>query len=161
MREYPGRLAPVSGNPLAKPMLSNTSPRSSGRRILLVENEEGQRQLYKEGLCEEGYLVSCATNGRKALKHLEALPCDLIVLDIEMPEMDGIEVLPKIVSRYKKMPVILHTAYAQYQNDFMTRLADAFVVKSADLSALKQTVKKLLEKNSEEKDGRGECPHKK
>jgi DNA-binding NtrC family response regulator len=71
-----------------------------------------------------------------------------------MPEMDGLEVLPKIVSRYKKMPVILHTAYAHYQNDFMTWLADAFVVKSSDLSVLKKTVKELLKKNGEEKDGR-------
>jgi DNA-binding NtrC family response regulator len=72
-----------------------------------------------------------------------------------MPEMDGLEVLAKIVSRYKKMPVILHTAYAHYKNDFMTWLADAFVVKSSDLSVLRKTVKELLMKNGEEKDGRG------
>jgi len=53
------------------------------------------------------------------------------------------------------MPVILHTAYARYQNDFMTWLADAFVVKSSDLSVLKKTVEELLKRNSEEKDGRG------
>ncbi len=69
-----------------------------------------------------------------------------------MPEMDGIETLSKIVSRYKKIPVILHTAYAHYKNDFMTWLADAFVVKSSDLSILKKTVKELLEKNVKRKD---------
>jgi two-component SAPR family response regulator len=89
------------------------------------------------------------------LKRLEKSPCDLVVLDIVMPEMDGLEVLAKIVSRYKKMPVILHTSYAHYKNDFMTWLADAFVVKSSDLSVLKKTVKEFLRKNGEEKDGRG------
>jgi len=52
MREYSGALAPVSGSPLAKPMLSHTSTGCSARRILLVENEEGQRQLYEQELNE-------------------------------------------------------------------------------------------------------------
>jgi two-component SAPR family response regulator len=78
-----------------------------------------------------------------------------VILDIVMPEMDGLEVLAKIISLYKKMPVILHTAYAYYKNDFMTWLADAFVVKSSDLSVLKKTVKELLRKNGEEKGGQG------
>jgi DNA-binding NtrC family response regulator len=99
--------------------------------------------------------VVWAKNGREALKHLEESHCDLVILDIVMAEMDGIEVLAKIVSRYKKMPVILRTAYAHYKSDFMTWLADAFVVKSSDLSVLKKTVKELLMKNDEEKEGRG------
>jgi DNA-binding NarL/FixJ family response regulator len=61
-----------------------------------------------------------------------------------MPVMDGIEALGKIVSRYRKMPIILHSGYPYYQTDFMTWLADAFVVKSSDLSVLKETVKALL-----------------
>jgi DNA-binding response OmpR family regulator len=122
-------------------------------RILLVENEEGQRLLYEQELNEEGYLILSARNGKEALQYLEESPCDLVVLDIVMPEMDGIEVLAKIASRYKKMPVILHTAYAHYKNDFMTWLADAFVVKSSDLSVLKKTVKELLRENGEEKGG--------
>jgi DNA-binding NtrC family response regulator len=132
---------------VAQPMFSHASAECSARKILLVENEEEQRQLYEQELKEEGYLVIWARNGKEALRHLEESLCDLVVLDIVMPEMDGIEVLSKIVSRYKKMPVILHTAYAYYKNDFMTWLADAFVVKSSDLSLLKKTVKELLEKN--------------
>ena len=155
MREYSGALAPVSGSPLAKPMLSHTLTECSARKILLVENEEGQRQLYEQELNEEGYIVIWARNGKEALKHLEESLCDLVVLDIVMPEMDGLEVLAKIVSRYKKMPVILHTAYPDYQSDFMTWIADAFVLKSSDLSVLEKTVKELLRKNGEEKDGGG------
>jgi DNA-binding response OmpR family regulator len=156
MQEYSGNaLAPVSGSPLAKPMLSHTSTDCSARKILLVENEEGQRQLYEQELNEEGYLVLWARNGKEALQYLEESPCDLVILDILMPEMDGLEALAKIVSRYKKMPVILHTAYAHYKNDFMTWLADAFVVKSSDLSVLKKTVKELLRKNGEERGTHG------
>jgi CheY-like chemotaxis protein len=120
-----------------------------------MENEEAQRLLYEQELNEEGYLVLCAKNGKEALKRLEESPWDFVILDIRMPEMDGIEVLSKIVSRYRTMPVILHTAYAHYQSDLMTWLADAFVVKSYDLWVLKRTIKELLRKNGEEKDGRG------
>jgi DNA-binding NarL/FixJ family response regulator len=58
-----------------------------------------------------------------------------------MPVMDGIEALGKIVSRYREMPIILHSGCPHYSADFMTWLADAFVVKSSDLSVLKETVK--------------------
>jgi DNA-binding NtrC family response regulator len=136
-------------------MLSHTSTECFTKKILLVENEEAQRLLYEQELNEEGYLVIWARNGKEALKYLEESLCDLVVLDIVMPEMDGLEVLAKIVSRYKKMPVILHTAYAHYKNDFMTWLADAFVVKSSDLSVLKKTVQELLVKRGGQKDSQG------
>jgi len=72
--------------------------------------------------------------------------CDLIVLDVLMPEMDGIEALGKMVSRYKTIPIVLHTAYGCYKNEFVSWLADAFVVKSSDFSILKKTIKELLER---------------
>ena len=154
MREYSdSTLALPSKSYVVKAMHSHASTKCSQEKILLVENEEGLRLLYEQELNEEGYLVIWARNGKEALKHLEESHCDLVVLDIVMPEMDGLEVLAKIISRYRKMPVILHTAYAHYKNDFMTWLADAFVVKSSDLSLLKRTVKELLAKNGQEKDG--------
>ena len=152
MREYKeSTLALPSGSCMVRGLHSHASTACSRRKILLVENEEGLRQLYEQELDEEGYLVTCARNGKEALKYLEESPSDLVILDIVMTEMDGLEVLPKIVSRYKKLPVILHTAYAEYQSDFMAWLANAFVVKSSDLSLLKKTVKTLLEKSGEEK----------
>jgi DNA-binding response OmpR family regulator len=80
---------------MAQPMLFHASAKCSARKILLVENEEGQRLLYEQELNEEGYQVLWARNGKEALKHLEELPCDLVVLDIVMPEMEGLEVLVK------------------------------------------------------------------
>ena len=145
MREYVGNaLAFESRSSLAQGMPPHASSEHSAGKILLVENEKDQQLLYEEELSDEGYLVLCASNGKEALRRLEELPCDLVILDIVMPEMDGIETLGKIVSRYKKTPVILHTAYPYYYSDF--RLADAFVVKSFDLSVLKKTVRELLKK---------------
>ena len=125
-------------------------------KILIVEDDESQRPLYEEELQEEGYEVVLAKNGREALKCLERALFDLIILDIRMPEIDGIEALGKIASRYKKTPVILHTAYPEYRNQFIALLADAFVLKSSDLSLLKKTVKELLgEKNRERRNENG------
>jgi CheY-like chemotaxis protein len=147
MREYSNSsIVFGSGSYRAQRMPSHASSEHSAGKILLVENEKDQQLLYEEELSDEGYLVLCASNGKEALRRLEESPYDLIVLDIVMPEMDGIETLGKIVSRYKKTPVILHTAYPYYYSDFMTWLADAFVAKSSDLSVLKKTVKELLNK---------------
>jgi two-component system, response regulator, stage 0 sporulation protein F len=147
MRECVGALTLQQRSIAADPVLSDSLRGCGARRILLVESHEEERRLYEEALSQEGYVVCCAMNGKRALEHLEELPCDLVVMAIVMPEMDGIEALPKMVSRHRNTPVILHTAYPQYRNDFMTWLADAFVVKSPDLSALKTTVKELLKRN--------------
>lgn len=115
-------------------------------RILLVDDEQEQLSLYEKALREEGYLVHSAHNGKEALTCLEASYFDLVILDVVMPVMDGIEALGKIVSRYRKMPIILHSGCPDYHANFMTWLADAFVVKSFDLSVLKETVKALLKR---------------
>ena len=91
------------------------------------------------------------------MKCLEGSPFDLIVLDIRMPIMNGTEVLGKISSRYKEIPVIIHTAYPEYRSQFISLMAGGFVLKSADLSLLKTTIKDLLEKRERRnEDGRRE-----
>ena len=120
-------------------------------KILIVEDDEAQRFLYHEELVEEGYEVVLAKNGKEALKCLEESLCDLIVLDIRMPVMNGTEALGKIVSKHKGIPIILHTAYPEYKGQFVALTAGAFVVKSADLSPLKATIKEWLETKSKER----------
>jgi CheY-like chemotaxis protein len=100
----------------------------------------------QEELEEEGYKVIIATNAREALKIVEAEPLDLVILDIRMPGMDGLEALPRILGLKEALPVILNTAYSQYQESFMSWAADAYVVKSSDLSELKEKVRELTEK---------------
>ena len=125
-------------------LLSQPASECTGKRILLVDDEKEQLSLYEQALREEGYLVLCAGNGKQALECLEASHFDLVILDVVMPVMDGIEALGKIVSRYRKMPIILHSGRPDYHTDFMTWLADAFVVKSTDVSVLKESIRALL-----------------
>jgi len=116
------------------------------KKVLVVEDEEGLRLLYEEELKSEGYEVLTARNGREAIQQLEAVKPDLIILDIVMPVMDGMEALGKIVGRERKIPIILNSSYPGYREDFMTWAADAYITKSINLGELKDKVRELLEK---------------
>ena len=115
-------------------------------RILLVDDDDGLRDLYEEELEEEGYEVLTAKNGKEALQKLKKEKPNLIVLDIVMPVMDGIEAIGFMIEKNKTIPVILHTSHPGYREDFMSWAADAYVIKSSDLSELKATIRKLLER---------------
>jgi len=118
----------------------------SMKKILVVEDEEGLRLLYEEELAAEGYDVITARNGKEAIQKLEVEKPDLIILDIVMPVMDGMEALGRIVGKDRKIPIILNSSYSGYREDFMSWVADAYVTKSSDLEELKAKVKELLEK---------------
>jgi CheY-like chemotaxis protein len=115
------------------------------KKILVVEDEESLRLLYEEELKAEGYDVLTARNGREAIRQLETGKPDLIILDIVMPVMDGMEALGRIVGQERKIPVILNTSYSGYRQDFMSWAADAYVTKSHDLTELKKKIRELLE----------------
>jgi two-component system, response regulator, stage 0 sporulation protein F len=116
------------------------------KTILVVDDDEAIRALLQEELEEEGYKVLIATNARDALKMVAAEPLDLVILDIRMPGMDGLEALPRILGIKEGLPVIMNTAYSQYQDSFMSWAADAYVVKSSDLTELKDKIKELVNK---------------
>ena len=116
------------------------------KTILVVDDDEAIRTLLQEELEDEGYKVLIATNARDALKMVAAEPLDLVILDIRMPGMDGLEALPRILGIKEGLPVIMNTAYSQYQDSFMSWAADAYVVKSSDLTELKDKIKALVNK---------------
>ena len=60
--------------------------------------------------------------------------------------MDGLETLPRILGIKEGLPVIMNTAYSQYQDSFMSWAADAYIVKSSDLTELKEKIKELIQK---------------
>jgi two-component system response regulator (stage 0 sporulation protein F) len=115
--------------------------------VLIVDDDRGLRELYKSELSSEGYEVMAAATGKEAVEILKDSRPDVIVMDIRMPEMDGIEALGKVVARHKNIPVIINTAYPSYQEDFRAWAADEYVVKSSDLTELKAAIKRVLERS--------------
>ncbi len=122
-------------------MASLETPRPT---VLVVEDDTHQRALYEEELQDEGYRVLTAGDGREALAVAGADRPDLVVLDVNMPVMDGLDTLAALLEVDRHVPVIINTAYASYRDSFASWSADAYIVKSSDLSELKATVKRLL-----------------
>jgi two-component system response regulator (stage 0 sporulation protein F) len=115
------------------------------KRILVVDDEEGIRLLYKEELEDEGYEVDLASAGMEAIEKLKRSKPDLVILDLKMPGMGGLEVLERIREQDKELPVIISTAYGDYRRDLASWASDAYVVKSSDLTELKRVIRGLLE----------------
>ncbi len=114
------------------------------RKVLVVDDEENIRLLFKEELEEEGYEVDTASNGLEALEKVKAASFDIIVLDIKMPVMDGIQALNAIKNINKDQPVILCSAYGEFKQDLSSWVSDGYVVKSADTRELKETIRGIL-----------------
>ena len=118
--------------------------------ILVVEDDKNQRLLYEQELKLEGYEVVTASDGKDALEKIQEQLPDLIIMDINMPKMDGIETMGKILGKNKEIPVIINTAYSNYKDNFMSWAADAYIVKYSDLVELKSTVKEVLAKKAKD-----------
>ena len=113
-------------------------------KILVVDDEPGLRLLYAAELGDEGYDVITAADCAEATSALENEAIDLIVLDIQIKQESGLEMLQKIIKEHSGLPVILCSAYNCYKDDFASWLADAYIIKSSNLEELKSEVARLL-----------------
>ena len=114
------------------------------KKILLVDDEESIHLLYREEFEEDGYEVHSALSGEEALEKLNIVAPDLVILDINMPGMNGIDVLRRMKEMQPNMPVILCSAYQEFKQDLASWASDAYIVKSANLDELKAAVHNLL-----------------
>jgi DNA-binding response OmpR family regulator len=116
-------------------------------KILIVDDEEHIRFLYSEELSEAGYEVITADSGYQLLERIEEEKPDLVVLDIKMVDYNGLDLLQDIRNRFYDLPVVLCTAYDTFKEDMKSIAADFYVIKSFDLSELKNKIAMALEAN--------------
>jgi two-component system, response regulator, stage 0 sporulation protein F len=114
------------------------------KKLLLVDDEEAIRMIYREEFESDGYEVVTAADGPNGLECFRSAQPDLVILDIHMPGMNGVEVLRQMKMENATIPVILSSAYQEYKRDLGTWAADDYVVKSGNLDDLKNTVRRLL-----------------
>ena len=113
-------------------------------KILVIEDERNLRTLYKHDLERDGYEVVTAGTAPDGIAMVESENPDLVVMDIRLPGMDGLEAMAKVLDRHPKLPVVLNSAYSSYKENFMSWSADAYVVKSSDTDELRARVRELL-----------------
>ena len=111
----------------------------------MVDDEQHIRELYSLELASEGYDVEARATCANLLRDMETSKPNLIILDIRLVDDDGLEALLEIRKHYPDVPIILCTAYDSYRYDIRMTAADAYVVKSFDLSELKMKIRRALE----------------
>lgn len=122
--------------------------------ILLVDDDQSLRNMLSFVLGKEGYQVEEAVSGLDALKKLKGRKYDLVISDIRMPDLNGIELLKKIKTHEQDLPVIMITAYAATHDaiEAMKLGAEDYIMKPFNLEELKIIINKSLHKKSIEKE---------
>jgi CheY-like chemotaxis protein len=116
------------------------------KKILLVDDEDNIRFVYSEELKEEGYEIISAANGIDALELFKQDRPDLVILDIQMPGLNGIEVLRRMKTLDASVPVILSSAYPEFKQDLGAWASEEYIVKSSDIQQLKDAVQRFIGK---------------
>src|SRR5689334_11690015 len=118
--------------------------------ILIVDDEQSYRQLLSLVFEGDGHSIRTAMNGREALDLLHAEPADVVISDVRMPDMDGIEMLSAVRETLPDLGVVLMTAFASVETarEAFKLGADDFIQKPFDVEELKLIVKKTIEKQA-------------
>ncbi|MBI4548566.1 MAG: response regulator [Ignavibacteriae bacterium] len=121
---------------------------SEKHRLLVVDDEDAFRVGLSNTLLEQGYEVTTASDGEEAIALIKSKKIDLVLLDINMPKMDGYEVLAFIKKNYPFVKVVMLTAFADLRHAMEAKRhqADDFLSKPPDLLDLYTTIERLLEK---------------
>ena len=123
-------------------------------RILIVDDEDNVRRMLSTAFALQGFETHCANNGRTALHLFADIHPDVVLMDIRMPEMDGIKALKEMRSHETRTPVILMTAYAEVETAVEALRCGAFdyVIKPFDLDELNLIVQRALQLQSMKKE---------
>ena len=122
-------------------------------RILIVDDDENIRKVLETILEDEGYTVESADTAKKGIEKSEKSFYNLALIDVRLPDMEGIELLAKMRDTKPKMRKIIITGYPTLQNAVaaVNKGADAYVMKPFDVEKILQTIRDQLKTQKEEK----------
>lgn len=116
------------------------------KKVLIVDDELHIRMLYQEELESEGFAVATSDGNEDIVAVVKRENPDVIVLDIKLSGTRcGLDLLQELRSASLNLPVVLSTAYDTFQNDMKSIAAEAYVVKSVDLTDLKAQINRVLQ----------------
>ena len=122
-------------------------------RILIVDDDENIRKVLEAILEDEGYIVESVDTAKKGIEKSEKAFYNLALIDVRLPDMEGIELLAKMRDTKPKMRKIIITGYPTLQNAVaaVNKGADAYVMKPFDVEKILQTIREQVKKQKEEK----------
>ena len=122
-------------------------------RILIVDDDENIRKVLAAILEDEGYSVESVDTAKKGIEKSETDFFNIALLDVRLPDMEGIELLAKLRETKPKMRKIIITGYPTLQNAVgaVNKGADAYVMKPFDVEKMLKTIKEQLKKQDEER----------
>jgi len=120
-------------------------------KILIIDDDENIRKSISTVLQEKGYLVDTAENGRAAITKSETAPYNLALIDIRLPDMDGVQLLTAMKQTTPKMVKIIITGYPSLQNaiEAVNKGADGYIVKPIKMDELLTMINEHLKKQQE------------
>ena len=119
-------------------------------RILLVEDDFNLAETLAEAITDQRYVVDVASDGESALDHIKALDYDLLLLDVMLPDFNGIDLCQKLRSQGYQMPILMITALDTVSDKIMglDAGADDYIIKPVDLGELFARIRALLRRGS-------------
>jgi len=122
-------------------------------RIIIVDDDENIRKTMKTILEDEGYAVDLAATGNEAIEMTQKTAYNIALLDIRLPDMEGVELLKLIKDNVPRTRKIMVTGYPSMQNAIsaLNKNADAYLVKPVDVEKLLNMVKEQLQLQEDEK----------
>ena len=116
-----------------------------GSRILVIDDQKDFRELMKEWIESRGYLFLDAKHGQDGLDLMQTTQVDLVIVDLDMPVMNGLDFTIESKKKYPKVPVIMVTAYSPFYStdEILSTGIDAFLKKPIELDTLMKTIQSI------------------
>jgi DNA-binding NtrC family response regulator len=123
-------------------------------RILIVDDDDTIRSTMKAILEDEGYEVDLAASGKEGVQKSKEKSYNIALLDIRLPDMEGVELLKLMKPAIPRTRKIMVTGYPSTQNaiDALNKNADAYLIKPVDIEKLLNTIKEQLKQQEEERN---------
>ncbi len=123
-----------------------------GYRVLVVDDQKGVRRLLEELFKKEGYEVNVAVDGRDSIEKVKANTPDIILMDMKMPNMNGLEASEEIIKYDSNIPIIMMTAYGEMEivQKALEVGVRQYITKPFDIIDLRNLVRSVLEQNTAE-----------
>ena len=121
-------------------------------RIIIIDDDESIRKILSTILQEEGYTVDTADTGKEGIRKTNENCYNLALIDMKLPDIEGIDLLLKIKDTTPRMRKIIITGFPTIQNamESVNRRADAFILKPFEVEKVLQTIREQLKKQEEE-----------